>query len=92
LFFLTEDGAMIMVAAYAVKGDSFISSQPRVWSAKPLADTGFLGINYDVAPNGERIAALMPAEGTPGDKRAQSQVIFLLNFADELRRRVPEAK
>ena len=92
LFYLTEDSAMIMVAAYTVNGDSFMPNKPRVWSEKPLANLGFLGINYDVAPDGKRIVALMPTEATPGGKQAQNQVTFLLNFADELRRRVPIGK
>ncbi len=92
LFFLTEDNAMIMVAAYTANGDSFIPNKPRLWSEKPLANTGFLGPNYDVAPDGKRIVALMPAEATPGGKQSQNQVTFLLNFADELRRRVPSGK
>jgi serine/threonine protein kinase len=34
-----------------------------------------------------------PSGGAPGEnKQAQSHVIFLLNFADELRRRVPPGK
>jgi hypothetical protein len=44
--------------------------------------------NYDVAPDGKRIAALMPSEA-PQAQQFQSHVIFLENFFDELRRRVP---
>ena len=83
---------MIMAASYIVKGDSFVPDKPRVWSEKPLANTGFSGY-YDLAPDGKRIAAFMRAGRASGeDKQAQSHVIFLLNFADELRRRVPEGK
>jgi hypothetical protein len=42
-------------------------------------------------PDGKRIAALMPAGG-PEDQKAQSHVVFLENFFDELRRRVPAGK
>jgi hypothetical protein len=41
-----------------------------------------------VAPDGKRVVALMPAEGTEAQK-TQSHVIFLLNFVDYLRQRVP---
>jgi serine/threonine-protein kinase len=85
LFFRTEDGRM-MVANYTVKGDLFVADKPQVWSEKRLANVGFTP-NYDVAPDGKRIVALMPAE-TPGEQ-AQNHVIFLENFFDELRRRVP---
>ena len=40
------------------------------------------------APDGKRVAALMPAEEV-ASQREQSQVIVLLNFFDELRRKVP---
>jgi hypothetical protein len=46
-----------------VKGDSFAPDKPRLWSEKKLADFGLVGIgNYDLAPDGKRIAAIMPAE------------------------------
>jgi len=47
--------------------------------------------NFDLAPDGKRIAALMPVE-TPEGQQTQSHVIFLLNFADELQRIVPVGK
>jgi serine/threonine-protein kinase len=90
LFFRTLDNR-IMVASYAVKGDSFVPDKPRLWSEKQLADFGPLVPNYDLAPDGKRIAALMPAEA-PETQKAQNHVIFLENFFDELRRRVPAPK
>jgi Tol biopolymer transport system component len=84
LFFRTEDNK-IMVASYAVKGGSFVADRTRVWSEKRLANLGVVP-NYDLAPDGKRIAALMPAETAEGQK-AQNQVIFLENFFDEVRRR-----
>jgi hypothetical protein len=80
-----------MVVAYTVKGDSFVADEPRVWSDKQLADPGVVGINYAPSPDGKRIAALMPAE-SPEDQKAQTQVIFLQNFFDEVRRRTPVGK
>jgi Tol biopolymer transport system component len=90
LFFRTDDNR-IMVAAYTVKEDSFVADKPRVWSDKQLADAGVAGINYALAPDGKRIVALMPAEA-PAQPQAQSHVIFLENFFDDLRRRVPAGK
>ena len=88
LFFRTGDNR-IMVAAYAVKGDSFVPDKPRVWSEKPLADFGIIGTaSYDLAPDGKRVAALMPV-GTPEPPKARNHVIFLENFFDEVRRKVP---
>jgi serine/threonine-protein kinase len=92
LFFETLDNH-IMVAAYAVKGDSFVVDKPRVWSEKQLGGGGMLNSakNVDLAPDGKRIIALMPVETAEGQK-AQSHVIFLENFFDEVRRRVPIGK
>ena len=80
LFFRSGDNR-IMVTAYTAKGDSFRADQPKAWSEKQTAA-------FDVAPDGKRIAALMPVE-TPETQQTQSHVIFLENFFDELRRKVP---
>jgi serine/threonine protein kinase/Tol biopolymer transport system component len=90
LLFRTEDG-QIMVASYTVKGDSFVADKPRVWSEKRIANLS-VNANYDLAPDGKRIAALMLSE-TPEGQQAQNHVIFLENFFDEVRRRTAtEAK
>ena len=89
LFFRTEDN-QIMVAGYAVKGDSFVADKPRVWSETKIANIGYLA-DYDLAPDGKRIAALVPS-GTPEDQKAHNHVIFLENFFDEVRRKVPIGK
>jgi eukaryotic-like serine/threonine-protein kinase len=89
LFFRNLD-SQIMVASYSVKGDSFVADKPRLWSEKRLPKVGF-NPTYDLAPDGKRIAALMPAEGQD-DQKAQNHFIFLQNFFDELRRRVPAGK
>jgi serine/threonine-protein kinase len=75
----------LMVTSYQERGDSFVADKPHVWSGKVpvfFPATKF----YDPAPDGKSIVALMPAEtaDAPHDR-----VIFLLNFFDELRRRVP---
>jgi eukaryotic-like serine/threonine-protein kinase len=84
LFFRTEDNR-VMAASYTVRGDSFVAERPRVWSDKRLAAAS-LGPNYDLAPDGKHIAALMPAEA-PEAQPAQSHVTLLMNFFDEVRRR-----
>jgi hypothetical protein len=53
--------------------------------------TSALPAPNDLAPDGRRIAALMPAEA-PEAQQAQNHVIFLMNFADELQRKVPAGK
>jgi serine/threonine-protein kinase len=89
LFFESLD-QRIMAASYAVKGDSFVADKPRMWSEKPLGGT-VGNRNVDLAPDGKRIAALMPAEAREAEQ-SQNHVIFLENFFDELRRRAPVGK
>ncbi|MCP5116722.1 MAG: hypothetical protein GY953_38330, partial [bacterium] len=82
LFFQTS-GDQIMVATYEIQGNSFIADQPKPWSAVKLAPTGGFH-NYDLAPDGERFAAVMaPEANTEG--RNPRQATFLLNFFDELK-------
>ena len=88
MFFRSGDNR-IMVAAWTAKDDSFVADQPKFWLEKQRADFGVAGgSTFDVAPDGKCIAALMPVE-TPESQQAQSHVIFLMNFFDELRRKVP---
>lgn len=86
LFYRTQD-QRIMVVSYTAKGDSFLPDKPRLWSETRLADTSF----YHIAPDGKRFLVLMPAE-PQGQQRPNNQVIFLQNFFDEVRRRVPDGK
>jgi serine/threonine-protein kinase len=86
LFYRTED-SRIMVASYTVTVDTFVADKPRLWSEKPLENTG-LTSNYDLDPNGKRFAVLMPTQG-PESPTVQSHVMLITNFFDELRRRVP---
>ena len=90
LFFRTADN-QIAVAAYTVRGDSFVTDKPRMWSEKPLATTLANGSNYNLAPDGKRFVVFMPAEASEA-QQAQNEVIFLENFFDELRRKVPVGK
>lgn len=80
-----------MVAGYSEKGDSFVADKPRVWSEKQIGGVIGSAKNVDLAPDGKRIVALMPVE-TADAQKVQSQVIFLENFFDEVRRKVPVGK
>lgn len=91
LFFLTLDWR-IMVVDYISRGDSFTAGKPQVWSQKSLA---FLGGNYpyDLAPDGKRFAVVLnPAETPEQAQKPIDSVTVLLNFFDELRRKVPGGK
>jgi hypothetical protein len=53
----------------------------------PDSDTGVIP-SFDIAPDGKRFAFLTSAEGAD-EQKPPTQMIFLFNFFDELRRRVP---
>ena len=81
------DAQQIMVVTYRADAGSFIADAPRPWSRQILADTGVLP-NFDVAPDGERVLALLPA--TPTEQRqTANHVTLVLGFFDDVRRRVP---
>jgi serine/threonine-protein kinase len=85
LFFETLD-QHIMAAGYTVKGDSFVAGKPRLWSEKAIGGSAGTNKNVDLASDGKRIVALMPAAEA---KESQNHVVFLLNFFDYLRQRAP---
>lgn len=91
LFFETTNDDRIMVAIYAAKGDLFVADKPRLWSDKRLGGGANGERNFDLAPDGKRIVALFPADGKES-QQTQSHVIFLENFFDELKRKVPVGK
>jgi serine/threonine-protein kinase len=84
LLYRTDD-QRLMVTAYRVEHGSFIVEKPRQWSPTTLADTGVIS-NLDVDPNGTRVLALLPA--TLEDRQSADHVTMMLNFADEVRRRL----
>jgi serine/threonine-protein kinase len=90
LFFETPD-RHIMAAAYTVKADSFVAGKPRLTSEKTIGGS-FFTKSSDLAPDGKRLVALMPASEAKGALEAQNHVVFLENFFDELRRKVPVGK
>jgi serine/threonine-protein kinase len=87
LFFESLDNR-IMVTGYTVQGDSFVKDKPRLWSEKALSNTVNFSKNVDLAPDGKRIVAVMPAEGSEA-QQPQHHVVFLESFFDELRRLAP---
>jgi serine/threonine-protein kinase len=81
-------GQRVMTVSYTAKGDSFAAGKPRAWAETRLRATG--GGVYDLAPDGKRLAAMV-ADDASGEKPT-TNLTFLLNFFDELRRRAPEGK
>ena len=77
----------IMVVEYTATGKSFTAGTPRVWSETPVraAPQGFHAL--DMAPDGKRFA-ILPRD-VVADERGSVRATFLLNFFDELQRRLP---
>jgi serine/threonine-protein kinase len=84
LFYTTPD-KRVMVVNYTARGNSFVARKPRAWSDRKM---GLGELNVDLAPDGKRFVGLLPPEA-PGGEKGSVRVIFLQNFFDELRRRVP---
>jgi Tol biopolymer transport system component/predicted Ser/Thr protein kinase len=82
LFYLAPDNR-IMTAAWGVKANAFTFKTPSPWSNSRVLD----GIPYlDRAPDGKRFVVVPAGEPEP------VHVTFLLNFFDEVRRRIPAGK
>jgi serine/threonine-protein kinase len=87
IFYLSADGH-IMVVPYVVNGRAFLPGKPAVWSGTAV---GMMGVNMplDLAPDGKRFVVLPGSDASAGGDKANLHVTFLLNFFDELKRRVP---
>jgi serine/threonine-protein kinase len=81
---LYRSGNQVLAVGYMATGDSFSPEKPRVLATTPGAAPGF-----DIAPDG-RLLMMMPTivDGSKTDHT----LMFVQNFYDELRRRVPVGK
>jgi tRNA A-37 threonylcarbamoyl transferase component Bud32/WD40 repeat protein len=90
LLFETAD-QHVMAVSYTTKGDSFAAGKPRVFTETHLRRTGVLSdYDYDLAPDGKRLAAFLADDAN--SEKPLTHLTFLLNFFDELRRKVPTGK
>ena len=78
----------LMVTSYRTDRESFIAERPRIWTEHFINPTEYR--RFDSATDGKRLLQLRPA--ITSDEKTPTEVTFLLNFFDELRRRVPAAK
>lgn len=83
LFYETLDNR-IMVVDYSVDGAAFVPGKARVWSNKQLFFAGTS--NLDLAPDGKRFAVLAVPDG---EEKGSAHVTMLLNFFDEVKRKIP---
>jgi hypothetical protein len=87
LFYMS--GGRIMSVPISAKEDSIVPGKPVLWSEFELRNTLLIS-SYSVMPDGKRLLVL-PAAPTAMDekKKGNLHVIFLVNFFDHLRQRVP---
>jgi Tol biopolymer transport system component len=86
LFYKGPDNR-IMTASYTANAGSFASSKPRPWANKQISG------ELDAAPDGKRfVIAVSPRADAAGEAKGSVHVTFLLNFFDEVRRRVSAGK
>jgi len=84
--FYESNDRQLMTVQYRIENGRFIAEATRPWSTRRLADLGVLA-NYDLAPDGESVVALL-ADGA-GQSPARDHVTVIVNFLDEVRRRIP---
>jgi len=77
IFYQAKPDARLMAASYSAAGDSFSPGPTRVWNQTKVD-------SFDIMPDGKRIVAFpAPAQKEP------NHAIFLFNYLDDLRRRLP---
>jgi Tol biopolymer transport system component len=82
LFYVGPDDR-IMAIRYTIHGESFdVQSQPRLWSNTPI--TGDL----EVSPHGNEFIVQASTGALSADEPKTVHITFLLNFFDELHRRL----
>jgi serine/threonine-protein kinase len=74
----------IMAASYRSSDGNFNADTPRVWA--PLQS----GTWWDLSPDGSRALVLIPVETTA--PKPEHEAVLLMNFSDELQRKVPLPK
>ena len=86
LFYLASDGHL-MVVDYQAKGDSFAAGNPRPWTDTTFSATLSWFAPYDLAPDAKHV--LFVPHFSESEDKASVHVELMLNFFDELRRRIP---
>jgi Tol biopolymer transport system component len=89
LFYQSSDGRLWSVAVHT-SGQSFSAGKPQPWGSAAVARTGGF-MSFDIAGDGRRFLGF-PTSASASEDKSGVHVQVLLNFFDELKRRVPAAK
>jgi Tol biopolymer transport system component len=87
IFYVAFDGR-IMVVPYVANGRAFSPGKPAVWSESPVGLTAN-AMPLDLAPDGKRFVVSPGQQESEGGGRSNLHVTFLVNFFDDLKRRMP---
>jgi serine/threonine-protein kinase len=79
-FYRSVADSRVMVVPYSVSGDSFSPATPRAWNETRVD-------SFDLMADGKHVV-IIPAAG----QKEPTHATFLLNFIDDLSRRVPSGK
>ena len=84
IFFSKND--QILVVPYALNGEAFAPTKPRLWHEKSFRRSrGLAWRPYDLHPDGNRFALALPDD----NQKEPRHVVLIFNFFDELRRIAP---
>ena len=87
--FYADSQRRIVVVDYTDDGNSFQRGNPRPWADKPILNFSVGGGTlFDVMPDGKRVI-LVPETEESDLRKGDLHLTFLLNFFDEVRRRMP---
>jgi serine/threonine-protein kinase len=85
---LYVDGSgRLMAVPYTANGDAFVAGTERMWWDGQIRVAN-AGRNYDVTRDGKRTVVVQDASAASGAK-TPGQITVLLNFYDELLRKIP---
>lgn len=76
----------VLGAEYTATADSILFGRPVPWGNIRPADLGG-AYAYDLPPDGRQLAAVILAGGA--EEKPITDLAFMVNFFDELKRRVP---
>jgi dipeptidyl aminopeptidase/acylaminoacyl peptidase len=87
LFYVPGDGHIMMVP-YTVNGRTLAPDKPRQWTGSQILVGPTLPL-FDLAPDGKRFAVFPAPVASAGAEKPNLHMIFLLNFFDYLKLRLP---
>jgi serine/threonine protein kinase/Tol biopolymer transport system component len=88
LFYLSTFNNHLMRVPYTVGSAGFVAGTPKIWSPVPLLLTATYW-NFDLMPDGKHIITFPAPSRQESVRKNSVHVTLLLNFFDELKRRVP---